>query len=168
MSEYSVLIKKTEKFILVNYFLEGVLSVLDPKQDINLLSPNITYSALGKHIRENLSKSRKIDFDELRAVMSLDSDGTFLKSLETKIKEEFSYKNRKEIYKNMDFLSVSIMNGKIMIEPNHQDCLNGYTAIKDEKGKWVEFEYPIDISDEELGKVVMEGFKYCTSIYKKK
>ncbi|HDR1360959.1 TPA: CdiI family contact-dependent growth inhibition immunity protein, partial [Pasteurella multocida] len=26
----------------------------------------------------------------------------------------------------------------------------------------------IDISDEELGKVVMEGFKYCTSIYKKK
>ncbi|HDR1014163.1 TPA: CdiI family contact-dependent growth inhibition immunity protein, partial [Pasteurella multocida] len=25
-----------------------------------------------------------------------------------------------------------------------------------------------DISDEELGKVVMEGFKYCTSIYKKK
>ncbi|MGC6343194.1 contact-dependent growth inhibition system immunity protein, partial [Bisgaard Taxon 45] len=106
MSEYSVLIKKTDKFILVNYFLEGVLSVLDPKQDINLLSPNITYSALGKHIRENLSKSRRIDFDELRAVMSLDSDGTFLKSLETKIKEEFSYKNRKEIYKNMDFLSV--------------------------------------------------------------
>ncbi|HDR1328990.1 TPA: CdiI family contact-dependent growth inhibition immunity protein, partial [Pasteurella multocida] len=40
MSEYSVLIKKTEKFILVNYFLEGVLSVLDPKQDINLLPPN--------------------------------------------------------------------------------------------------------------------------------
>ncbi|HDR0856424.1 TPA: CdiI family contact-dependent growth inhibition immunity protein, partial [Pasteurella multocida] len=27
---------------------------------------------------------------------------------------------------------------------------------------------PIDISDEELGKVVMEGVKYCTSIYKKK
>ncbi|MCL7839399.1 hypothetical protein M8985_10830 [Pasteurella multocida] len=24
------------------------------------------------------------------------------------------------------------------------------------------------MSDEELGKVVMEGFKYCTSIYKKK
>ncbi|WP_284346532.1 contact-dependent growth inhibition system immunity protein [Pasteurella multocida] len=82
MSEYSVLIKKTEKFILVNYFLEGVLSVLDPKQDINLLPPNITYSALRKHIRENLSKSREIDFDELRAIMSLDSDGTFLKSLE--------------------------------------------------------------------------------------
>ncbi|HDR1356661.1 TPA: CdiI family contact-dependent growth inhibition immunity protein, partial [Pasteurella multocida] len=99
MSEYSVLIKKTEKFILVNYFLEGVLSVLDPKQDINLLPPNITYSALGKHIRENLSKSREIDFDELRAIMSLDSDDTFLKSLEQKIKEEFSYKNKKEIYK---------------------------------------------------------------------
>ncbi|HDR1830100.1 TPA: CdiI family contact-dependent growth inhibition immunity protein, partial [Pasteurella multocida] len=125
MSEYSVLIKKTEKFILVNYFLEGVLSVLDPKQDINLLPPNITYSALGKHIRENLSKSREIDFDELRAIMSLDSDGTFLKSLETKIKEEFSYKNRKEIYKNMDFLSVSIMNNIIIITPWHQDSLDG-------------------------------------------
>ncbi|HDR1245079.1 TPA: CdiI family contact-dependent growth inhibition immunity protein, partial [Pasteurella multocida] len=95
MSEYSVLIKKTEKFILVNYFLESVLSVLDPKQDINLLPPNTTYSALGKHIRENLSKSREIDFDELRAIMSLDSDDIFLKSLEQKIKEEFSYKNKK-------------------------------------------------------------------------
>ncbi|HDR0631332.1 TPA: CdiI family contact-dependent growth inhibition immunity protein [Pasteurella multocida] len=168
MSEYSVLIKKTEKFILVNYFLEGVLSVLDPKQDINLLPPNITYSALGKHIRENLSKSREIDFDELRAIMSLDSDDTFLKSLEQKIKEEFSYKNKKEIYKNMDFLSVSIMNNIIIITPWHQDSLDSYTAIEDENRKWVRFEYPIDISDEELGKVVMEGFKYCTSIYKKK
>ncbi|HDR1057093.1 TPA: CdiI family contact-dependent growth inhibition immunity protein, partial [Pasteurella multocida] len=112
MTVHSVIIRKTEKFILINYFLVGVISVLDPKQDINLLSPNITYSALGKYIRENLSKSREIDFDELRAVMSLDSDGTFFKSLEQKIKEEFSYKNRKEIYKNMDFLSVRIMNNK--------------------------------------------------------
>ncbi|HED4441058.1 TPA: CdiI family contact-dependent growth inhibition immunity protein, partial [Pasteurella multocida] len=46
--------------------------------------------------------------------------------------------------------------------------LDGYTAIEDENRKWVRFEYPIDISDEELGKVVMEGFKYCTSIYKEK
>ncbi|XWY22249.1 contact-dependent growth inhibition system immunity protein [Bisgaard Taxon 45] len=168
MTVHSVIIRKTEKFILINYFLVGVISVLDPKQDINLLSPNITYSALGKYIRENLSKSREIDSDELRAVMSLDSDGTFFKSLETKIKEEFSYKNRKEIYKNMDFLSVRIMNNKIIITPWHQDSLNGYTAIEDENRKWVRFEYPIDISDEELGKVVMEGFKYCTSIYKKK
>ncbi|HDR1043956.1 contact-dependent growth inhibition system immunity protein [Pasteurella multocida] len=168
MTEHNVIVKRTDKFILVNYFLEGVLSVLDPKQDINLLSPNITYSALGKYIRENLSKSRKIDFDELRAIMTLDSDDTFLKYLEQKIKEEFSYKNKKEIYKNMDFLSVRIMNNKIIITPHHQDCLNGYTAIEDENRKWVRFEYPIDISDEELGKVVMEGFKYCTSIYKKK
>ncbi|HDR0809145.1 TPA: CdiI family contact-dependent growth inhibition immunity protein, partial [Pasteurella multocida] len=82
--------------------------------------------------------------------------------------EEFLYKNRKEIYKNMDFLSVSILDKKVIITPLHQDSLNGYTAIKDEKGKSVKFEHPIDISDEELGKVVMEGVKYCTSIYKKK
>ncbi|QIM62824.1 hypothetical protein A1D29_05710 [Pasteurellaceae bacterium Orientalotternb1] len=168
MTEHSVLIKKTEKFILVNYFLEGVISVLDPKQDINLLPPSVSYCSLGKTIRENLSKSRKIDFDELRRIMSLDSDDTFLKSLEKKIKEEFLYKNRKEIYKNMDFLSVSIMNNKIIITPWHQDSLDGYTAIEDEKRNWVRFEYPINISDEELGKAVIEGFEYCTSIYKKK
>ncbi|HDX1086741.1 contact-dependent growth inhibition system immunity protein [Pasteurella multocida] len=168
MIVHSVIIRKTDKFILINYFLEGLISVLDPEQVINLLPPNITYSSLGKDIKENLLKSRKIEFNEFNLIISSDKPKEFLQSMEKRIKEEFLYKNRKEIYKNMDFLSVSILDKKVIITPLHQDSLNGYTAIKDEKGKWVKFENPIDISDEELGKVVMEGFKYCTSIYKKK
>ncbi|HDR0932613.1 TPA: CdiI family contact-dependent growth inhibition immunity protein, partial [Pasteurella multocida] len=42
MIVHSVIIRKTDKFILINYFLEGLISVLDPEQVINLLPPNIT------------------------------------------------------------------------------------------------------------------------------
>ncbi|HDR1365127.1 TPA: CdiI family contact-dependent growth inhibition immunity protein, partial [Pasteurella multocida] len=39
---------------------------------------------------------------------------------------------------------------------------------RDRYGKAIEFTYSIDLSDEELGKAVMNAFEYSTSIYKKK
>lgn len=72
MIVHSVIIRKTDKFILINYFLEGLISVLDPEQVINLLPPNITYSSLGKDIKENLLKSRKIEFNEFNLIISSD------------------------------------------------------------------------------------------------
>ncbi|HDR1572148.1 TPA: CdiI family contact-dependent growth inhibition immunity protein, partial [Pasteurella multocida] len=50
----------------------------------------------------------------------------------------------------------------------HQDGLGTFGTARDRYGKAIEFTYSIDLSDEELGKAVMDAFEYSTSIYKKK
>lgn len=163
-----VLIRKNNNFILVEYFLNGLVSILDPMQEVDFLSLGVSNEELGREIRVKLSKSRMIDFDEVNQLLSSNKINIFTSSWEKKIKDTFSYKTKKEIYKDMDFLSVRIKNNVLTIIPWHQDSLDGYTAIEDENRNWIKFDYPIDLSYEELGEAVMRAFEYCTSIYKKK
>lgn len=66
----------------------------------------------------------------------------------------------------MKFLSLELNDLNITVAPLHQDSLDGFTAILNPDGTQLEFKYDINISDEELGRAVREGLKYCTSIYR--
>lgn len=163
----NILIRKNNEFILITYFLEGVISIVDPEQEFSYLPTTISYSDLGKVIRVNLSKSRDIDFDEFQRIFHSEKIKNLPKILEDEMKKKFLYKNKKDIYKNMNFLSVEIQDDKLVVIPWHQDSMDGYTAIEDKDKNWVKFEYPVNLSDEDLGKAVKEAFGYCTSIYRK-
>lgn len=162
----NVLIRKNNEFILITYFLEGMISITDPEQEFCYLPTDISYSDLGKYIKAKLAKSRSVDFEEFQGIFHSEKIKNLTKMLEKEMKERFFYKNKKDIYKNMSFLSVEIQDDKLMVIPWHQDSVSGYTAIEDKDKNWVKFEYSSIISDEKLGEVVINAFKCCTSIYR--
>ncbi|MGC6360569.1 contact-dependent growth inhibition system immunity protein [Bisgaard Taxon 45] len=87
---------------------------------------------------------------------------------EKRIKEKYGYRNRKSIYKDSIFLSVSIYNDILKITPLHQDGLGSYTSVRNKEDIAIKFEYSVNLllSSEELGNKIVEAFKYSTSIYK--
>ncbi|URJ85101.1 contact-dependent growth inhibition system immunity protein [Pasteurella multocida] len=80
----------------------------------------------------------------------------------------YGYKSAKAICKDALFVTVLVINNSIVIRSTHQDALGTFGTARDRYGKAIEFTYSIDLSDEELGKAVMDAFEYSTSIYKKK
>ncbi|TNH03705.1 contact-dependent growth inhibition system immunity protein [Testudinibacter sp. TR-2022] len=161
-----ILIKKNKDVILITYFLRGLIGMFDPEQEPIFLPVDVDDKMLGKSAKEALLKSREIPLDEFYKIFNSGEAQLFGKKIEQQLQECFGYKSRKAIYKYMDSLSVD-MEEVFSIVPNHQDSLDGYTAVKKKDGTAIEFEYSLEISDEELGMKIREAFKYCTSIYRK-
>lgn len=168
MKKY-ILIEKTSTYISIQSYLIGRLNIANIEREGEFISPEVSMGELGGFIKSQLAESREISADEFvelfndRASIEL-----FYKIKEKKIMDVYCYKNRRFIYKDTLFLSVLINNENLYVTPLHQDGLGTFGTVRDNSGKAVQFEYPTDLSDEELGKAVMEGVKYCTSIYQKK
>lgn len=161
-----ILIEKSSKYISITSKLIGRLRFLNVEQEVYYLDLNISYSDLGKKIREKLSESREVSEEEFMYYWkNKEIMVEFTKNENKKIFSKYGYKNQKELYKDLFFLDVSIHNEALFIEPMHQNSLGGYTAASDKNGQAIEFKYPLNLTDEELGKATMEAFKYCTSIY---
>lgn len=121
---------------------------------------------LGKRARVGLAASREVEVKEILQAFGTSQDSKDrTKEKEQQLKKLFSYKNKREIYKYMDTIDVSMYEECIIISPSPQDSLEGFTAISKNK-QTLEFSYPRDITDEELGKAIYEAFEHCTSIYR--
>ena len=90
-----------------------------------------------------------------------------LEQKEEAIAKQYDYKNKKAFQREISFLGVKINNNVLFITPYHQDGLDSFGTVRDKDGKGVEFEYPVNLSDEALGKAVKEAFEYCTSVYRR-
>lgn len=164
-----VLLIKTSKYVSVQSFLVGRVRFANIEDNPIYLSNDFPPKDLGRAIGMKLEESREISEKEF--IYYWENDELF-SSFQEKINKElinsYGYKSYRDICKDSLFLSVSIYNSILFITPSHQDGLGTFGTVKDKSGKGIEFEYPIGLSDEELGKAVMEAFTYCTSIYKKK
>ncbi|MFZ7279765.1 contact-dependent growth inhibition system immunity protein [Avibacterium avium] len=163
-----ILIQKNREFIFISSYIKiGPLAFRDPDQDSNYLPIDISSSELGRLARDKLNKSKWIDdvfiFNKILMSEKVQSSQ---KNSEKELKTRFGYKTKKAIYQYMDFLVITIDSEEISIEPSHQYGLASYTGVQDKDGEIIEFKYPLDINDDELGNAINEAFKYCTSIYK--
>ncbi|TCP92064.1 uncharacterized protein DUF1436 [Cricetibacter osteomyelitidis] len=162
----SILIRKNKDFLLVTSYLKGLIGMTNPEQNFEYTSLDISHDYLGEIIRKKLKESRVLEISEFQKIFHSEKMKSLTNSLEKEMKLKFGYKNKKEIYRDMNFLSIDINNGKLIVTPHHQDSLDGFTSVRDKNGNTVTFEYPITLSDEELGIAVMKAFEYCTSIYR--
>lgn len=113
-----------------------------------------------------MAASREVEVKEILQALGTSQDSKDrTKEKEQQLKKLFSYKNKREIYKYMDTIDVSMYEECIIISPSPQDSLEGFTEISKNK-QALEFSYPRDITDEELGKAIYEAFGHCTNIYK--
>ncbi|MFZ7135738.1 contact-dependent growth inhibition system immunity protein [Avibacterium avium] len=161
-------IQKNREFIFISsYIMRGPLSFRDPEQDSNYLPIGISSRELGRLARDKLNKSKWIDdvfiFNKILMSEKVQSSQ---KNREKELRIRFGYKTKKAIYQYMDFLAIHTDCEQIIIIPKHQYGLASYTGVQDKDGEIIEFKYPLDISDDELGNAINEAFKYCTSIYK--
>lgn len=163
-----IFIEKTSKYISITSYLIGRLPVPNVEQIVTYLSSDVSNVEFGKAIRNKLSESREISEEVFMHYWDNKSElKEFNEKEEKKIIEVYGYGNKRSLYKDTLFVSVSILNNKLIMTPLHQDGLGSYgTVIED--GKGVDFEYPVTLllSPEELGKAVIDAFKHSTSIYK--
>ncbi|MDG2944690.1 contact-dependent growth inhibition system immunity protein [Exercitatus varius] len=169
MLQKQIFIEKTGKYISISSYWIGRISLLNTKQNLKYLAPDVSFSDFGVEIRKKLSES-KIISEEFFIYHFNDEAGLslFNKNEEKKIMLSYGYKSVKAICKDAVYLTVSVIDNNLIIRPTHQDGLGTFTSVKDNVGNSVEFRYSINLSDEELGQAVMDAFKHCTSIYKKK
>lgn len=132
------------------------------------MDANPAYDVLGKAIYAELEHSREVSKEEYSYYWNnKEWIASFNDNINREVMKNYGYKNYREICKDTLFLSVSIFNDLLEITPYHQDGLGTFTGIKN-KPQGLQLEYSVGLSNEELGKAVMEAFEYCTSIYKKK
>ncbi|EIJ70887.1 contact-dependent growth inhibition system immunity protein [Pasteurella bettyae] len=164
----SILIKKTDKFVLIYSYLVGRILRVDAKQQVSYSNTNIGDLDLGKKIREKLSESHSITEELFMDIWKHRNElDEILQKKEEEIIKKCGYKNKNAFQRDISFLSVDIRNNILFITPLHQDGLDSFETVRDKDGQGVEFEYPVNLSDEELGKAVKDAFEYCTSIYRK-
>ncbi|HDR0629957.1 contact-dependent growth inhibition system immunity protein [Pasteurella multocida] len=161
-----VFVEVNKEFIFVTSFLRGIFSVTDPDQEFIFNPVDISDIELGRLVREKFEGSKEMPAKEFLALFHSEKIQGLQKKLENEMKLLYGYKSRKSIYKDMSFLSLELNDSNISVFPLHQDSLDGFTAILNLDKTQLEFKYDINISDEELGKAVREGLKYCTSIYR--
>ncbi|WP_424407925.1 contact-dependent growth inhibition system immunity protein [Pasteurella sp. PK-2025] len=164
-----VFIVKTSRYISIVSNLLGRLGVVDPKQIVSYLDIDVSNSMLGNEVKKKLAESREITEEVFMYYWKNNSEIELFNSQEEKrIKEKYGYRNRKSIYKDSIFLSVSIYNNMLKITPLHQDGLGSYTSVRNKEGVAIKFEYSVNLLlfPEELGNKIIEAFKYSTSIYK--
>lgn len=165
----SILIKKTSKVILIYGCVVARITRVDAKQEIIYLDANISDLNLGKEIKKKLSESYSITEEMFMNIWENRSElDKILLQKEEEIIRLCGYKNKKAFQREVSFLSVDVRNNILYVTPFHQDGLDSFGTVRDKDGNGVEFEYPVNLSDEELGEAVMRAFEYCTSIYKRK
>lgn len=164
-----VFLEVTSKYISIQSYLIGRLRLANIDRQPIFLDREVCFEELGKSVYSELEKSREIsEIEFMYYWKNKELFSNFEEKIDREIIQTYGYKNHKDICKDSLFLGVQIYRDILYITPLHQDGLRSYGTVRDKSGKGVEFEYPINISNEELGKAVMEAFEYCTSIYKRK
>ncbi|MET2524667.1 contact-dependent growth inhibition system immunity protein [Ralstonia pseudosolanacearum] len=139
----------------------GMMAYPEPSASPHYLSPNVDGAALGSALRVALASSKRVSVDEFQEIWKSGVIDNIESNRDNWIKKQFGYKTKRAMYKNMDTCNVSGVDGQIKIQPTHQKSLDGYTVRKDE-GPFPLY-VPGTATDAELGAVLREGFRRCTS-----
>lgn len=125
------------------------------------LPPDVDSILLGMAIKKALKYSKNISQTELFSLVTSGLLEKNAKHLEIQLIKDFSYINRKNLYKKLKNVSIELLDNDIKISSLHQNSLDGFSGIDDLPKTIISADAP----DEVLGKAVKDAFDKCTSIY---
>lgn len=149
-----------DKFCKIQTMSQGMLDYAEPELPPFYLSPLAEDELLGCTLRQALAASKKVSKDEFQRLWKsgiLHALGDKISTLEIK---NYSYKNKRDLYKVMRCCWISEVDGQIEIKPTHHKSLDSYSGISND-GPEI-FILPRAVSDAEVGAALREGFKRCT------
>jgi hypothetical protein len=140
---------------------QGVLSYAEPSADPIYLPPEVGDAELGNAIRSGWSLSRRVTPSEFQEILKSKIVELNAWDRDARAMEQFGYKKKRDMNKNMDTCLVKVFDGKIEIQPTHQNSPDTYTISKDDGP----FPVCIDenVSDTELGSTLQRAMTQCTS-----
>jgi hypothetical protein len=140
---------------------QGMLSYAEPSADPIYLVPEVSDSELGRSIRRGLSLSRRVTVSEFQEIFKSKIVELNAKARDDWAIKQFGYKKKRDLSKNMDTCLIQVGDGRIEIQPTHQNSLDTYTITKDDGP----FPLYVDenVSDAELGATLKRAMTQCTS-----
>lgn len=148
-------------FFRITTMSQGMLSYAEPSADPIYLPPDVGDAELGNAIRSGLSLSRRVTPSEFQEIFKSKIVELHAKDRDARAIEQFGYKKKRDMNKNMDTCLIKVLDGRIEIQPTHQNSLDTYTISK------VDGPFPVcvdeNVSDTELGSTLKHAMTQCTS-----
>lgn len=138
----------------------GTFAYPEPEATPHFLPPDTDDASLGKTLRVALRASKTVSAEEFQRIWNSGQVNDIEKAHDTLAMENYGFKTRRAMYKNMDSCSVCIVDGTIEIQPLRHTSIDGYTADK-VQGPF-RFAVSEDVSDAELGAALRKGFSLCS------
>jgi CDI immunity protein len=139
----------------------GMIAFGDQSVAPQFLPPTVDDVTLGQTLRFCLDKSRQVDMSEFQSIVSAGKLGEADEILEKMTKQNYGYKTKRAMYKNMLCCWIMEVDGKIKIIPTHHKSLDTYSGISKEGTEILYLS--VSALDTEFGESLREGFKRCTS-----
>ncbi len=112
-------------------------------------------------MRLALSKSKRVTTAEFQEIFKSGLVQKISKERDAAIMQRYGYKTRKSLLRKMACCWITADDEKIEIKPTHHKNIDGYSGISND-GPEIIF-VAANISDEQLGVALREGFSRCTS-----
>lgn len=155
---------RNQDFYQITTMSIGMLGFPEPNMPFQVFGLDVTDEEIGRRIRDALAASRMVSMDEFQEIWRNKDQMITKRSAEFNdlLMKQYGYKNRRELYRNMDICGVTLREGKIEVQPTHQKALDGSYTVKKDTGPFAQY-ISETASDAELGAAIREGFSRCTS-----
>jgi hypothetical protein len=151
--------KYNENFILIETYSGYRSSARDPEGVQHFLSVDADYKTLGSAVLAALKYSRWLKIDELDEFFDPEKRKLTYAEWVTNIMHKYSYKTKREMFKNMHSCDITVCGNQMTISPSRHEKLEQWGASKGDNLEDVQLSANAD--SEAIGKALRLAFSRC-------
>lgn len=150
--------KNNADFISIKPYSSYSLAVADPEATEYFFDLNVSDEILGKAVLDSLRQSRFLSFEEEGYLME-NAEKNY-KDWVQKLMDQYGYKTKRALFKNMHNCGIESQNGIITIRPSHHEKLEAWDGEGFTEEDHVKI--PADSPPAEIGAALRLAFSRCT------
>lgn len=150
---------ENQDFINIGTFSGFRIKTRDPDGEQLLLSKTFSNEELGQAVLLALSKSRIINQSEIATFFDRDNVSKRYDSWVANLMEQYGYKTKRTLFKNMMRCSLEIRDGFLTISPSYHEKLEAWSGTGITENDNVVL--PVGSSAEEIGAGLRLAFSRC-------
>lgn len=153
-------VKQNHDFILVETYSGYNSCAADPVGHKIYLAPQASNEELGGAVQKALSASRILKLEELDDFFDRDILKVNYDKWVKDVIQHYGYKNRKQMFRDLQYVSIDLYNNKLEISPWSQEKLEAWGPTPN--GVADNVIIPADSSSEDIGAALRLAFSRCT------
>lgn len=158
----SAVVHFNDQYIEIISWNHGGASVINLDFTPIYLPVDVDMQSLGRSILIALIESKKVPPESIKEFIFSPITQSKIESRTKFVMEQYGYKTKRKLFKNMRSVIVSLVSHQLEISPTHQDGLDySFTDIDN----FYDFILDKNCIDRVLGETVKLAYEKCTSIY---
>ncbi|MGV8004082.1 contact-dependent growth inhibition system immunity protein [Photorhabdus temperata subsp. temperata] len=149
----------TDKFLGIDTYSGLGRSGRDPIFPSHLLLPDADDKSIGEKVLQALSDSRTLTIGECAIFFDLERNKEQYSEWIAMLMEQYGYKTKRKLFKNMKSCSIHGVNNLITIRPSYHEKLEAWSGSRIKESDYVVL--PIDSSSEEIGAALRLALSRC-------